>query len=157
MGMDVYGKKPTSKIGEYFRQSVWGWRPLADYVEVAAPSIASKCKGWHTNDGFGLNAEDAKTLAEVLQIQIDNGTTAAYVAKYKRHLDNLAPEPCKFCEDGITTANQYPAYQVHVGKTCIQCKGKGFRESILTWYSLSVDTIQEFVNFMRDSGGFEIH
>lgn len=37
-------------------------------------------------------------------------------------------EPCRFCENGITTqaiADQYPAYQPHVGKTCIQCNGTG--------------------------------
>ncbi|QOR55575.1 MAG: hypothetical protein UMS36scaffold28_65 [Phage 59_13] len=28
MGMDVYGVKPKSKQGEYFRNNVWSWRPL---------------------------------------------------------------------------------------------------------------------------------
>lgn len=35
-------------------------------------------------------------------------------------------ETCKFCENGICTqriADQYPAYQDGVGKTCRQCKG----------------------------------
>jgi len=37
---------------------------------------------------------------------------------------------CEYCENGITTqavADRFPAYKDHVGKTCIQCKGKGFR------------------------------
>lgn len=38
-------------------------------------------------------------------------------------------EPCEYCEaTGTTTqavADRYPAYQIHVGKTCIQCQGKG--------------------------------
>jgi hypothetical protein len=29
MGMDVYGKEPKSDKGEYFRNNVWWWRPLA--------------------------------------------------------------------------------------------------------------------------------
>src|SRR6266571_8343590 len=40
-------------------------------------------------------------------------------------------EPCTFCEaTGTTTqaiADKHPAYQEHVGKACIQCKGTGAR------------------------------
>ena len=28
MGMDVYGNKPRCSKGEYFRASVWSWRPI---------------------------------------------------------------------------------------------------------------------------------
>lgn len=28
MGMDVFGRTPTSKQGEYFRASIWDWQPL---------------------------------------------------------------------------------------------------------------------------------
>src|SRR5947209_5860046 len=28
MGMDVFGRKPTSEAGEYFRANVWGWGPI---------------------------------------------------------------------------------------------------------------------------------
>ena len=37
MGMDVIGLKPTSKEGEYFRNNVWWWGPLADYCMEVAP------------------------------------------------------------------------------------------------------------------------
>jgi hypothetical protein len=32
MGFDVYGKSARSEKGEYFRNNVWWWRPLAEYV-----------------------------------------------------------------------------------------------------------------------------
>ena len=32
MGMDVFGKNPTSEVGKYFRRNVWHWRRLADLV-----------------------------------------------------------------------------------------------------------------------------
>jgi hypothetical protein len=28
MGMDVYGRQPTSEAGKYFRSNVWSWRPI---------------------------------------------------------------------------------------------------------------------------------
>lgn len=52
---------------------------------------------------------------------------------YEPESDPRNLEPCKFCEDGTTTqavAARFPAYTEHVGKTCIQCKGKGV---VTTW------------------------
>jgi hypothetical protein len=34
MGMDVYGES-----GNYFRNNVWWWRPLANYCQAIAPHI----------------------------------------------------------------------------------------------------------------------
>jgi hypothetical protein len=79
MGMDVYGKQPSSEIGEYFRNNVWWWRPLADYcLEVAPVALTSKCQHWHTNDGAGLNGQDARALAAILRAEVASGRTASY-------------------------------------------------------------------------------
>ena len=32
MGMDVFGLEPRKEKGEYFRNNVWWWRPLWDFV-----------------------------------------------------------------------------------------------------------------------------
>ena len=58
MGMDVIGKNPKNETGEYFRNNVWGWGPLATYVCQVAPEITAKCKYWQSNDGDGLNGEE---------------------------------------------------------------------------------------------------
>jgi len=55
MGMDVYGNAPTQKEGEYFRNNIWWWHPLADYIELVAPDEAAACEHWHSNDGDGLD------------------------------------------------------------------------------------------------------
>jgi hypothetical protein len=40
MGMDLHGKNPTTEEGEYFRNNIWSWGPLADYIRrsVNAPN-----------------------------------------------------------------------------------------------------------------------
>ena len=52
---------------------------------------------------------------------------------YKPWEDERNYEPCRFCEGtGTTTqavADQYPAYQEHVGKPCIQCNTPGRGDS----------------------------
>lgn len=78
MGMDVYGKKPMSEKGEYFRNNVWWWHPLADYCVHVASDICEACQYWHSNDGCGLDAEDAMQLAEILQGELDSGNCDAY-------------------------------------------------------------------------------
>jgi len=71
MGMDVYGKNKANANTEdgrnYFRASVWWWRPLVDQMEAAAPELFAKVKYWGTNDGDGFdNAEDCIAMADAL-------------------------------------------------------------------------------------------
>jgi hypothetical protein len=60
---------------------------LADYCIEIAPDICAPCKGWHSNEGDGLNATDATALADALQREIDSGRTPAYVPKASKDLD----------------------------------------------------------------------
>jgi hypothetical protein len=39
MGFDLYGLKATNETGEYFRNSCWSWRPLAEYVLAVCSDI----------------------------------------------------------------------------------------------------------------------
>jgi hypothetical protein len=82
MGMDVFGKKPDSKVGEYFRNSAWWWRPLAQYCCAVAPEITGRCTHWQTNDGDGLEVQYSKQLAKVLRAKIASGETAKWEAEY---------------------------------------------------------------------------
>ena len=97
MGMDVCGKNPTSKEGECFRNNVWRWHPLADYVCEVAPEIAHKCQYWHTNDGDGLNACDSIRLADRLQAELDAGRTESYARIYQSKQAAMPKEPCIIC------------------------------------------------------------
>jgi len=75
MGMDVIGRNPRDGVGNYFRNNVWRWHPLAEYGCEVAPEIAAKCRHWHSNDGDGLDAEDSIRLADLLQKETDAGRT----------------------------------------------------------------------------------
>ena len=156
MGMDVYGRKPTSEKGSYFRNNVWWWRPLWDYVCEVAPELIDddlRERG-HFNDGAGLGGVKSRKLAEVLQNEIDSGSTAIYASNWQKELDALPDEPCDICG---ATGKRLPAPQVGPGnEECNGCKGKGTKRPLATWYPFSVENVQEFVDFLRDSGGFRI-
>ena len=76
MGMDVIGVNPTNDRGSYFRNNVWWWRPLADFICNNYGEIASACENWHSNDGDGLDAEMSKSLAQSLTADLGNGKVA---------------------------------------------------------------------------------
>lgn len=65
MGMDVFGRKPTTKEGEYFRANIWSWRPIHALCETV---LKRKLSGWEFNQGEGFETqEECTTLADALE------------------------------------------------------------------------------------------
>lgn len=175
MGMDVYGTKPTAPTGEYFRNNVWWWRPLADYCCMVAPALTAKCRHWHSNDGDGLNARDSRRLADALRDEITSGRTAAYAAIREAEQNALPDEPCTLCAGtGIRTdavgvqmgqpekrigdeAEQTPDHPRYgqIG-WCNGCDGRGHKRPAETWYPFSVENVEEWITFLNTCGGFKI-
>ena len=60
MGMDVYGRRPSNKLGEYFRASVWAWRPLHFLIYRFCSDLidAETMMRMASNDGAGPNDAD---------------------------------------------------------------------------------------------------
>ena len=81
--MDVYGTNPTDKVGEYFRNNVWWWRPLWDYCLTNHGEIAGKVEYGHSNDGDGLDSHDSMKLALLLRQDISSGFAAKFERDYK--------------------------------------------------------------------------
>ncbi len=171
MGMDVFGKNAASKTGEYFRNNVWWWRPLAAYACKVAPDVTAKCKYWQSNDGDGLNAQDSRKLADLLQEEIDSGRCDAHGLQYTLELEQMPDESCSLCSgtgircDGVGIENKFVTKVVPLDAGhrraglvgwCNGCNGKGSRRPDDTHYPFSTENVQEFVNFLRECGGFEI-
>lgn len=155
MGMDVFGKKPTSEAGAYFRRNVWGWRPLWDYCQNMHDEIAGKVESGHYNDGDGLNAEDSIALAKELQKDLKTGRVSQYIKERNDRLANMPDEQCPICNgtgqrpDGLANIEwKKPG--------CNSCDGKGTIRPWETNYGLEEEDIQEFAEFLESCGGFEI-
>ena len=77
MGFDIYGISASGQKGEYFRNSVWWWRPLWDYVcDVCRDILTKKDKdAGHYNDGHRIDSHKAAQIAERLLVllRIRNG------------------------------------------------------------------------------------
>ena len=169
MGMDV-----TGNSGNYFRNNVWWWRPLADYCQMVAPEITDACELWHTNDGDGLDGPHARALAAILRQNIRLGLTARYEKAYDERRKAVPDESCKYCNgtgvrdddighryhmpDKIITAAEHGDDHPRLNQKgwCNGCNGKGHVRPMSTAYPFSVENVEEFAVFLEQSDGFQI-
>lgn len=171
MGMDVFGKNPTSEKGSYFRNNVWFWRPLWGYCQELHADLCDKVEYGHSNDGDGLDADDARILGERLLADIANGVTAEYERKHNEYIASFPRTDCGFCgatgirtddvgvEHGMPTKELPNEIAILVGRThgyCNACGGEGKQDPWIANYPFTVDNVREFAEFLLDCGGFEI-
>jgi len=156
MGMDVLGKNPTNKKGEYFRNNVWWWHPLWDYCLKIAPEICGKVSG-HLNDGDGLNDEEAKQLAEILKSKIQKGYTKEYEKNYETWRKSVPDETCSLCNGTGNRHDLKPEEWKRECNGCNGCNGTGKKRAFETYYRFSEKNVKEFADFCRTSGGFQIY
>jgi hypothetical protein len=150
MGMDVYGENPSSETGKYFRNNVWWWRPLWDYIcKVAKLDDETRLVG-HYNDGFLINAATATLIADLLDEEIRSGRTTAFELQYQMAQDETPEEPCELCRGTGTRKD------MKVANGCNKCQGTGKVKPFSTWYPFSTENVQKFATFARESGGFRI-
>ena len=154
MGMDVHGLHPRSAAGQYFRNSVWSWRPLADYCCEIGKDLIANPKGWQYNKGHSLDGNNAAKLATRLEAEISSGRTASYEMQHKRAIELTPDEDCETC--GGTGRRVAPPRTGPGDQLCNGCNGKGSRRPYSTWYSFEVDNVRKFAEFLKDCGGFEI-
>ena len=170
MGMDVYGLKPKTQKGEYFRNNVWWWHPLWSYCCHISPELAGKVQNGHDNSGDGLDAVDSRKLGFIVQQSVTSGAAQEYVDEYNKDTATLPDEPC-FCVkqslmDVLAMSADTPFVEVSgilkssENKTpnpeCKNCKGSGMQRNWNANYYIDVENIQNFAGFLIDCGGFEI-
>jgi hypothetical protein len=132
MGVDIYGKKPRSPAGEYFRTNWTGWRPIAEFCQHVAPDVTLGCEHWDSNDGDGLAAADSIKLAKILDREITSGGAKAFADKIAARDDNRRVY-VELDDDRGAWVDILPLN----------------RERFL-------DNTREFAGFLRACGGFEI-
>jgi len=155
MGFDVYGKRKNT----YFRNNVWYWKPLWDYVAETCDLTEEEYEAGLSNDSKFISKATADGIAETLFTELSENRTQTFDLKYKKRIKNLPLVPCKLCGGSGIRNDKY-----HKGK-CNVCNTERTRlEGIpigkeLQWeasYPFAVDNVEEFAEFCRESDGFEI-
>ena len=131
MGMDVYGRKPTTEAGKYFRANVWSWRPIHAICDQFCDT-----KHWEYNDGAGLGTQaECDRLADNLD---------GYLA--------TMPETVSIGEERDLKVDS--ERRLLSGDEALQamCEGKVLRSP----WTVRREHLQKFVAFLRGCGGFKI-
>jgi hypothetical protein len=170
--MDVYGKKPKTPKGQYFRNNIWYWHPLWDFCCESFPEITEPVKYGHTNDGDGLGSRASTKLAKGIKEMLSNGDAQKYVAERDAKLANLNRVDCELCNaTGIRTDQTGVEMGMDVqvldweksvllGREkgwCNGCSGEGTTEAWANSYRLTIENITEFAQFLENCGGFTIN
>lgn len=147
MGVDIFGKNPTSQEGEYFRSNWWYWRPIAEYLTTTFPEQTAPCQYWHSNDGDGLDADQSQALAGVLGAELDNGNAQAWGNDWEQRRSSLAAVACDRCAGTGRQGHNQP---------CRACQGSGQQPDPDTHYPFDLEHLKNFHAFLTHCGGFTI-
>jgi len=152
--------------GYYFRNNVWWWRPLAELIHDKCGDLISEeqKEGLHNNSGTEFDDDTALAIANRLSSLIKDGYVSeleesikanAKIAskhnkKIEQKLQDLKKEVEKIRPGENLAPGQYPfPYDKHWKEIYAQ---KSWDDS----YPFAKANVEEFINFARHSGGFQI-
>jgi hypothetical protein len=171
MSYDIYGRHPNARAGERF-ESRRNWETIVNCVANLVPAESHAYKGWHSNNGYGLDAEQSIALADRLDRCITDGIVGQYVTERNAYLAQHPRTECGVCDgtgvrcDEVGRKSGYPEMIVpdessgnpRAGKVgwCNLCNGWGTLKTEASYRDLYVSDVQEFIEFLRHSGGFKV-
>lgn len=152
--------------GYYFRNNVWWWRPLAELIHDKCGDFLTEeqKKGLHNNSGTEFDDDTALAIASRLSSLIKDGYVSeleesikanAKIAskhnkKIEQKLQDLKKEVEKIRPGENLAPGKYPfPYNNHWQEIYAQ---KSWDDS----YPFAKANVEEFINFARHSGGFQI-
>lgn len=150
MGFDISGIKPKTEVGIYFRNNLWWWHPLWQYVchycvDILTPEQAG---GGHWNDGVEIQAWQVELIAERLQSLLASGEPRELEKRWKEAYALVPNVECPVCKGiGLTEEELI---------TCRCCNGKGIIKAEHDLSPFAESNVKEFADFCKDSGGFRI-
>jgi hypothetical protein len=155
--------KYLEQSGTYFRNNVWWWRPLAEYV-IEHTKVINQDKitleGWSSNSGFEVDDELATQIANQLDALVKSGHTKKYQLTYMLRF-KIAEKFNKGVQKEIDKLNNLPrnkdkAPADYNKKDSAEWNRLYATQDRQASYPFSEKNVKEFSIFCRASGGFNI-
>lgn len=151
--------------GTYFRNNVWWWRRLADFVYNETGCISDEdFPKWHTNEGHQVSEQEAIAIADQLQMLLDNGTVAKHEEEINTQMERASKENEKVDEAHKKLAEKVKQETGKENLAPADYPKADYEEwnriqgqyNYNSSYPFKTENVREFINFCRSSGGFEI-
>ena len=151
MGMDL----SSIKNDKEFRANIWSWRPIWNLVRMEADLTDEEYESGSMNDGYEISEERALEIHNKLK----KLNLKAIIKEYHHYLDTLPLEDCEICK-GTGKRNDE-----HVKGKCNSCNTKyskeegipvGKQKNWQTNYRMYQEHIEEFIEYCKESRGFQI-
>jgi hypothetical protein len=165
MGFDLYGQNKNSSTGEYFRNNVWWWRRLADFVINETGVVDAKdADGWHENGGHQVSADEAEQIANQLEYLISTGRVQEYAKEVQEKISR-AEETNKKVQEKFDKLQERAIAETKEDKIIPRDYPEHLKaEWNNLWeerdnnenYPFALDNVKEFISFCRESKGFRI-
>ena len=135
MGMDVCGRHPTSKAGEYFRANIWSWPPIhALIVQLCSDLLDEETlEKLAFNDGAG--PEDQETCTEMAN-------------RFERWLEH------HICGHSLDTDVRVTPEGRFVSEEELALNPE---METLSPYEVEDEHLKQWVDFLRHCRGFAVH
>jgi len=133
MGFDLIGLEPKNEKGDYFRNNIWWWKRLWWFNCEVCKDILNEndMAGGYFNNGHIITKEKAAGISERLETALNN--KEQYEGLVKRSEDLYLEMENKIAE----SFGQKPA------KKCS--------------YPFDWGNVEDFYEFVKNSGGFQIY
>ena len=152
--------------GIYFRANIWSWRPIAAIIDQVNEMYSLDLPGdfiarLNENSGAGLKTQDeCDTLANFIEAYVQTnfedwetiGLNSGFYSKRVIGSDGEMHSVFVGDEEGMMISN-YIGSVPFIKNNVIEIENRLYTAS----YSVELEDIKEFVSFLRECGGFEIH
>jgi hypothetical protein len=154
---EVSNKWEKENPGDYFRSNWWGWRPIVMLCEHASyeSELDIDFSNWGSNDGAGLdNQEECDKLADALQdiirisTELEEPNDTIYL-----NLGSWTDMGGSFLD---AQAEQQLNEQYQLGEVLYGSVVREDGSIVRPSHSANLTHVQNFINFLRECGGFEI-
>ena len=145
-----YDEYQEANPGVYFRNNVWWWRPLWQFVcerldDVLTDEDAER--GCY-NDAHEITADKAMQIGVELTAMLESGRIQEHADSYKAGLEALPPVDCYVCDNNNRGHKKK--------KECKSCNKTGLKDDWAKSYPFDVENVENFAIFCLESGGFTI-
>lgn len=162
--MDIFGRNPKNKTGEYFRSNVWGYRPIhflcylstkrheeeTGYNDLITPKTL---EGMGHNSGRGLRSQrKCDLLSDYLQEVVDNFFTEI---PFEEDCSN----GFKY---GVNKDGEFYidyGHNLYVDKEGKFLSKEDYKDPNIEKFSphrTNKEHLQKFCDFLKNCGGFEV-